>query len=141
MDRAFNAPRNMRGQLLLSVSLLTTGFMSYGRPVSAAPNFCQTPTGQLNTYLCSGSLPNRQTLFTGTTPITVIADETADFGYNYSAGLNVYGTDVTIDVREGATFASGLYVATPKYGSVTGTAGVDIIFNGEIDQTENLSSS
>ena len=139
MTRSFTTPRRMRGRLLLSASLLTTGLVSYGRPVMAQ-NFCQTDAGQLNTYLCSGSLPDRQTIFGGQTPITVIADETADFGYPFGSSLNVYGTNVTIDVREGAKFVGSLNVATPRYGSVTGTSGVDIIFNGEIDQTTSVYS-
>lgn len=132
MTRITSKPRKLRSQLLLSASLLTVGLVSYGRPAHAD---CDIVVGEANTHLCSGDVPNsvRLSNYGGDRAITVVADEDANFTGGFKYNLTVRAADISIEIREGAQFNRGLRVDSGMGYSTTGTTGIDIIFNGDID--------
>ncbi len=149
MTRISATPPKLRGKLLLSASLLTTSLVAYGRPAQA--DCSPVITNDKSSYLCSGTIGHGQYLRndTGNRDITVNVDETADFNSGGWANLHVSGSDISITVDEGATFDGRLSADGRFLGTSGGSAGddlifdgdIDIIFNGEIDQTEAVGAS
>ncbi|SEQ39438.1 Uncharacterized conserved protein, contains a C-terminal beta-barrel porin domain [Loktanella sp. DSM 29012] len=115
-----------RGQLLLSVSVVAMGLVSYGRQAEAQVAGCDFDTAT-GTYTCAGDLGEPLVLDKSGADVNVIVEPSANFPGNGTA-IRVTGSTVKIDALPGSKL-NGTINAT----AVTDTPGSDPVIDINVD--------
>ncbi|WP_056035603.1 autotransporter outer membrane beta-barrel domain-containing protein [Loktanella sp. 3ANDIMAR09] len=118
-----------RGQLLLSVSVLAMGLVSYGRQAEAQVAGCDFDIAT-GTYTCAGNIGEPLVLEKSEADVNVIVEPSANF-MGPGTIIDLQGSTVKIDVKPG-TLLNGVVLATAVTQAPGSDPVIDINMEGAI---------